>query len=65
MKASQFLQPSSNPKSGNKQYVHGRPSEDAKVARDEFVAHRSAVKKARVDEKLTPLQKRMQSGGPA
>ena len=43
----------------------GKPSADAKTARDEFLAHRKTVKKGASDRKLTPLQRRMQSGGPA
>jgi len=44
--------------------TEGKPSMDAKIARDEFLAHRKSAKKGERSPKLTPLQRRMMSGGP-
>jgi hypothetical protein len=65
MKLTQFFRRGGDSKSKGAQHVEGKPSTDAKIARDEFLAHRKAVKKGGGDRKLTPLQRRMQSGGPA
>jgi hypothetical protein len=65
MKLTQFLRRGTDSKTTGTQYVKGKPSADAKVARDEFLARRKTVKKDRGERKLTPLQRRMQSGGPA
>jgi hypothetical protein len=65
MKLRQFFRRGGDSKSRGTQRVDGKPSADAKIARDEFLAHRKMVKKGRGDRKLTPLQRRMQSGGPA
>lgn len=61
-KPSQFLHTGTGSKT---RYTQGKPSADAKIARDEFLAHRKEAKKNERPHKLTPIQRRMQSGGPA
>jgi hypothetical protein len=63
-KLTRFQRTGSGSKTTATRYTEGKPSADAKVAKDEFLAHRKIVKKGRRDHKLTPLQRRMQSGGP-
>jgi hypothetical protein len=46
-------------KDGN--FVKGKPTPEGKAARDEFFA--SKKNKASAEKKLTPIQRRMQSGG--
>lgn len=63
-KLTRFLRTGSGSKTSGTRHTQGKPSVDAKVARDEFLEHRKAVKKGEHDHKLTPLQRRMRSGGP-
>ena len=60
-KLTHFLRTGSGSK---KRYVAGNPSADAKGAKDEFFAHRKSMKKGEHKRKLSPLQRRMMSGGP-
>ena len=64
-KLTHFLRTGGGSKTTRTRYAEGKPSADAKVARDEFLAQRKASKKSLGERKLTPLQRRMQSGGPA
>lgn len=64
-KLTHFLRTGGGSKSTRTRYTEGKPSADAKIARDEFLAHRKVTKKGVRERKLTPLQRRMQSGGPA
>jgi hypothetical protein len=64
-KLTHFLRTGGSSKSSRTRYAEGKPSADAKTARDEFLAQRKSNKKSMSERKLTPLQRRMQSGGPA
>jgi hypothetical protein len=63
-KLTHFLRTGGNSKTTRTRYTEGKPSKDAQIARDEFSEHRKGVKKGEREHKLTPLQRRMQSGGP-
>ncbi len=46
----------------DKKFAHGTLSDEDRRARDEYLAHRK--KKGTREAPLTPLQRRMRSGGP-
>jgi hypothetical protein len=64
-KLTHFLRTGGGSKTTRTRYSEGQPSADTKVAREEFLARRKAAKKGERGPKLTPLQRRMMSGGPA
>jgi hypothetical protein len=63
-KLTHFMRTGSGSKTSRTRYSKGQPSADAEIAKGEFLARRKATKK-RERPKLTPLQRRMTSGGPS
>lgn len=64
MKASHYSHSGSTSNSSGSKPVQGTLSAKDKVVRDEFVAYRKSAKQDSNVKKLSPLQKRMRSGGP-